>query len=378
MANGASGGGGRLGGGPGGHSGGGGRLSGSPGGNRSGGMGGFGGPSRPGGSSGDGGLAGLAGLLGLLGLAGSARNNSGGYGGGRQSYPPPGGGMPPGGPGNMRPGGNGSMPPGSGRAGGSGCGTMLGIGVIIIGIIFLVAIMGLGGSCFGSDPYNDAGDYQGTITESVADRVKLTGGTYQNEVYDEAGLLSSTGAVASGLRPFFEATGVQPAVYLTTSAELGSTMLEDKAQEIAEELNLGDNAFLFVFFDGSGDWTTWVGYSAGTVMDPNAITIFGDYLNMYWNQDDSWDELLVDTFTSTGERIMSRTTNANDAAQSFWENSTWIWVAVAIIAAGVVIIIVMRKRREHEAAKAAETERILKADIKDLNDDLLDKYSDKK
>lgn len=365
MANGASGGGGHLGGGPGGHSGGGGRL-GSSGGFGGGGFGGFGGPvggSSGGFGRGSDGLAGLGGLIGLAGLAGAARRSSGGYGGGGYgggNYQPPGGGRPP------------------QSSGASGCGTILGIGIVILGIILMIAMFSFGGSCIGGEDEYYGGSSTGTITESVADRTKLTGYTYENEVFDPAGLLSSTGAVASGLRPFFEETGVQPAVYMTTSEALGDTMLEDQAQSIFEELGLADNAFLFIYFEGGGDWTTWVGSAAGTVMDPNAITIFGDYLAMYYGQGNSWDELLVNTFTSTGERIMSRTTNSNDVAKEFWANSTWIWVAVAIIAAGVVVIFIMRKKRANEAAKAAETERILKADIKDLNDDLLDKYSDKK
>ena len=249
----------------------------------------------------------------------------------------------------------------------TGCATA----VIVLIVIALLVVMALvfSGGCAGAA----ASDRE--VTDSTYARTKLEGGTYQNEVYDELGWLN-TASVASGIREFFNDTGVQPAIYLENRPDLiGDTAAQEaEAQRIFQELDLGDNAFLYVYFDNNGvdgDWTIWTGNAAGTVMDAEAQQIFEDYLTQNWFSDKSEDNVFIDTFNSTGERIMSRTTNANDVA-------IWIWIALGIIAAGVAIYVIMKTKRKNEAERAAETERILKADINDLQDPLLNKYNDKK
>ena len=249
----------------------------------------------------------------------------------------------------------------------TGCATAF-IILAVIAVLVFVSIMFSGG--FG-EPANAGQD----ITDSTYARTKLTGGEYQNEVHDELGWLN-TENVSRGLRGYFDKTGVQPAVYLVNRPDLigdGQAQLEE-AQRIFNEMNLGNNAFLFVYYDDDGtdgDWTIWTGSSAATVMDDEAQQIFADYLEQNWFSDKNEDDVFIDTFTSTADRIMSRTTNANDVA-------IWIWIALGVVAAGAAVILIMKTRRKHEAERAAETERILKTNINDLQDDpLLDKYKDK-
>lgn len=369
------------GGGSGGFSGGGGSFGGGPTG-RSGGGGSLGGGRSGGGRSGGGRAGGNIDLGDLFGGFGMGRS----AGGGRSGGPAPGGfGAPP--PGGGRPGGfrgpiivpppvggggygSGPVPPRGPRVQRAGCGTAV-ITILIVGLLILFAVVFSIGSSGASDAANER-----DITDSTVARTKLEGTTYKDEVYDELGWIN-TSAVANGIRPFFNKTGVQPAIDLVNRPDLigDSAGQAAEAERIFEELGLSDSTFLFVYFDNDGvdgDWNTWVGNRATTVMDSQAVQIFGDYLNQNWFSDKSEDDVLIDTFNSTADRIMSRTTNANDVA-------VWVWIAVGVAAAGILTVVIMKTKRKNEAEKAAETERILNTKINDLEDDpLLNKYSDKK
>lgn len=249
----------------------------------------------------------------------------------------------------------------------AGCATAI-VTLIVVALLVVMAMVVSGG-------VSNSGAADREITESSVARTKLEGTTYQNEVYDELGWLNPT-QVANGIREFYEETGVQPAIYLENRPDLiGNPEAQKKeAERLAEELGLSDSTFLYAYFDNNGedgDWAVWTGGAAGTVMDDEALNIFEDYLTQNWFSDKDEDDVFIDTFNSTGKRIMSRTTNANDVA-------IWIWIALGVIAAGVAVYVIMKTRRKHEAERAAETERILKTDIKDLDDPLLDKYSDNK
>lgn len=380
-----SGGGGSFGGGGGSHFGGGGSFGGGrsgrnlSGGGRSSGSGSFfGGSSSGGGSFGSGGShSGGGGSFGS-----SGRNTGPGPQG-----PPPGGfggpGVPPGGFGGPGP-ARGWRPPiiipvggGSRRRATSqqvsgaprttGCAAAMVIVAIIIALALVVALI----------PFGQDGGGTDEVRASTVTREKLDNpAAYKNEVHDELGWLN-TDNVARGIRPFYDKTGVQPAIYLTSNPDIIGDQDAQKAEakRIFDELGLTPNDFLFVYFDdgnGQGDWVTQVGDSAGTVMDSEAVQIFGDYLNKYWwTEGLSEDEMFIDTFTDTADHIMTKTTTAND----IW---LYVWIVLAIVAAGVVIFVIMRQRRKHEAERAAETERILKTDLNDVDSDpLLNKYDKK-
>lgn len=258
---------------------------------------------------------------------------------------------------------------GGARMRGIGCGSILAV-IIVIAIIAFIAMVPMSDTENGSDI---------EVRASTAVREKIEGHGYQNEVYDNLHWLSSPSAVASGIRPFYDKTGVQPVIYLENNPNVigDQAAQREEAQRIWDELDLTPSDFLFVYFDNDGtdgDWITWVGESAGTVMDQEAIQIFGDYLNKYWTTSGlSEDDMFIDTFNDTADRIMTKTTTAND----IW---MYVWIAIAVIAAGVVIFVLMKQKRKHEAEKAAETERILKTDINNLNSDdpLLNKYNKNK
>lgn len=223
-----------------------------------------------------------------------------------------------------------------------------------------------------SDPLYDT-----EVTPSTYARQKLTGtGGYRSMVTDEIDWFSRPSRVADGLRAFYDATGVQPVVYLENRPDLiGDTDAQDaETERIFDALDLGTNDFLFVYFDDDGtdgDWMTRIGNTAGTVMDQEAVRIFGDYLERYWYSDVSEEDLFIRTYQDTAKRIMSRTTNSDDVV---------VWALIALIAATAAIFItaLIRARRRAERERAEETARILGVPLEDLadNDPLLRKYTD--
>lgn len=260
---------------------------------------------------------------------------------------------------------------GGARMGGIGCGSVLAV-LVVIAVIALLVMLPMGDTQDGSDV---------EIRASTATREKIEGHSYQNQVHDNLDWLTNSGStVASGIRPFYDKTGVQPVIYLENNPDVigDQEAQQAEAKRIWDELELTPSDFLFVYFDNDGvdgDWVTWVGENAGTVMDPEAIQIFGDYLTKYWTTAGlSEDDMFIDTFNDTADRIMTKTTTTNDIL-------LYVWIAIAVVAAGVVIFVIMKQKRKHEAEKAAETERILKTNINDLqgDDPLLNKYNkDKK
>lgn len=282
--------------------------------------------------------------------------------------------MPPiilsGGGGGARRGNN--MAGSGGPVGGVGRAGCITVAVIVVVVLLLVMSAMFFGP--GADAQTHSLDSV-SVRNSTTAREKLPGSGYKNEVYDEIGWLN-TSAVAQGIKPFYEATGVQPVIYLENKPELmgDREAQEAEAERIFKELGLGSDAFLFVYFDNDGtdgEWNSWLGTDATTVMDNEAMGIFQDYLERNWFSDKNENDVFIDTFNSTANRIMTKTTTAND----IW---LWVWIAIAIVVAAVAIYFIARQRRQHEAQRAAETERILNADINDLADDpeLLNKYKD--
>lgn len=199
-------------------------------------------------------------------------------------------------------------------------------------------------------------------------------------VTDEIGWFDSTSQTGRRLKSFFDETGVQPrVVFLDYNPDLTSTSEKvDYAEQYVEGYGLdeNDNAFCFFYFaerdvdNDVGEWVHVAGSATGSVMDAEAIDIFAAYVDYYWFSDLSTDDMVVTIFDKTADRIMQRTKTTTDVLFV-------AFIAVAIIVAVAGVVVVMNKRRKAEADKAAETERILKADLSDLTDDpLLDKYDD--
>ena len=302
------------------------------------------------------------------GFSGGGRR-SGGFSGGGRSF---GGSRSPGGyrPGGIRTGpiiinspryGSGAYgsPNRHGRGGG---GTILGtiVVVLVLAVVFF-AVMGSGsGSGIQSSTYERERLPASAVTET---------GYYT----DEGGWFSNRSQLESGMRQFYQETGVQPYLYLLPNGSVTSTTeLTAMAEELYPQLFTDEGHFLLVFCDnGAGSYNCGytVGSQAKTVMDDEAIAILADYLDRYYNDYSiSEGEIFSKAFADTGERIMTVTKSPLPV----------ITVCAAVVVVAVLIFITLKKRREQREREQKRAEEILKTPLEKFGDqeieDLADKY----
>lgn len=353
MARGGSGGGGGHSGGSfGGGSRGGGSFGGSFGGSRSGGS--FGGGSRGGGSFGGSGAGRGSGSFGGGHIGGG---HSGGY------Y---GGGRPFGGPG--RPGGGGARS-------GCGCGTLT-----FIAIILVIAFLMIGsGDCAGTS-FTSVGTSD--ITTSTVEREKLSASLVNETGYytDETGsFIQSASELTSGLKSFYQQTGVQPYVYITDNLNGDYAPDEDTldafSETLYEDLFTDEGHLLFVYVDLVGGDSFMghivIGYSAQTVIDDEAYQILVDYINAYYYDSSLTNAGFISkAFEDAGARIMH-------VEKSAWP---YVLIVLGVIAILIILLVWWKKRKEQKNAEAKQTEEILNTPLEKFGDteaeELAKKYKD--
>ncbi|HSN59186.1 MAG TPA: hypothetical protein VLR72_07000 [Clostridiaceae bacterium] len=352
MGRGGGGGGGGFGGGfgGGGFRGGGGSFGGSRGGGgRIGGFGGsrgggsFGGGSS-GGSFGGGGSSGGGGWLGpfILGNMMGRQSSGGGTGGGpdRQNK----------------------------NRGGCGCGTI----VAIVVIFFIVAIIMMSLSSMFSGSSGCTG-----VTPSTVERQALPKGAVNETGYytDEAGWIGSETQLLSGMKHFYEKTGVQPYLYITDNINGSNSPTKAELQTYSEglydELFTDEAHLLLVFFEygSNSQYMDW--YIAGTqakqVIDTEAGDILLDYIDRYYYEDMTDEEFFSKSFSDSADRIMTVTT------------SPWIPVLIVLgIGAALVIGFVWWNRaKKQKEIEAKRTEELLNTPLEKFGDTEADELARK-
>ncbi len=321
----------------------------------------------------------------------------GGFGGGRPHAP---GGHGPGGPGPGGSGGprggfgfggfhapviiagnnignsGGSGSGGSGNNGGSG-NSGCSIFAYILAIFVVVNLFGfLLASC-------DSGGYDTTASSSV------TASTVQREAlpasasedvgwYTDADgdWIHNTSLLTNGLKSFYQQTGVRPYLYILPNGTTTSVSdLQSRAESLYDELFSDEGHFLLVFCDdGSGGYNCGyaVGSQAKTVMDSEAISVLGDYLDRYYSDMSiSEEQIFANAFDKTAERIMTVT---GSTTRTF--TMVLGGVAVVVIIAGVVVFVV-RKKSAEKAAEAKRTQEILNTPLEKFGSDEVEELAKK-
>lgn len=303
-----------------------------------------------GGGSGSGFLGGL--LLGQL--LGGSRSSGGGDG-----Y----GGMPPGGPGNDRPP---SSPPPNGQMPGSGCGTAAVIMAVVAFLLFVFILLFGFGSCSSSE-----------VAASTVDREPLPAGVVEQTAYftdDDGDWIGQPQRLESGMRAFYQETGVQPYLYIVPNGSARSTSeLTNKAKDLYGELFNDQGHFLLVFCDnGNGGYSCgyWLGDQARTVMDDEALEIFQAYLSSnYYDYDLSEEEIFANTYAQTAERIMTVTPGPPILP---------VAICLAVVIVAVVVATVLMKRRQAKEREQIRQQQILATPLEKFGDtelsDLEKKY----
>ena len=366
---------GRSGGGAGG--GGGGRSGGFSGGGRSsggfsGGHSGGGGGGRSGGPSG--GFGGGGGPRGG-GFGGGPR--CGGFGGGPRGGhgPGPGGPGPRGGWGGFGPVFySGGPRPGGGGRGCAGC--MRPVFALFMALTLSFALFAIQRGCshyYGTDSYVASAANGSTTVREKLDSADVTQtGWYTDEDGD---WIHVADRMTSGMKYFFEKTGVQPYVYILKNATTTSTSeLTTKAEELYDQLFSDEGHFLLVFCDdGQGGFNC--GYTAGTkaatVVDSEAVDIIADELNDAYNTADSDEEVFSEAFRNAADRMMAGAQKQQEQAEAKKKSDTIGTVGLVIVGVGVAggaVYLVRKNRKEKAEATKKRADEILNTPLEKFSD----------
>ena len=273
--------------------------------------------------------------------------------------------------------GGGDNPPASPAAQATGCaGGCLGIVVafIILGLISALATT-LIPSC--STDYAEQG-------ASTVVREPLPAGSVHKTAYytDEDGdWIHDASELESGLRAFYDKTGVQPYVYILPNGTTASvSQLTSAAERAYDQLFDDEGHFLLVFCD-DGNASYNCGYASGSlaaqVMDSEAIDILSEQIERAYNDYSlSEEEIFSEAFSRTADLIMG-------AAERQQTSDTMAKVGLAVVAVvviGGIAYVVIKRRRDAEEARRKQAEEILNTPLEKFGDDdiedLADKYED--
>ena len=220
---------------------------------------------------------------------------------------------------------------------------------------------------------------QRNLTVSTVNREPLTGVCVEsNDWYeDSAGWISSKAKVTSGMKTFYQKTGVQPYLIITNEVNGKDSTLTDTEAEayLAEKYDSlfndeGHLIFLFMeYADSVYKEYLYVGNKASSVIDLEAQEIIYDYADYYYTSDLDDDTYFSIVFEKAADRIMTKTTTGEDIA---WKIAGIIGIIAGIIVIGVIVI----KKKKYEVQKAEEDRRILETPVNNPEDDSLkNKYN---
>lgn len=304
----------------------------------------------------------------------------GGFGGSRPSSSRPGssGYRPTHYPTYVRPvyfgggGGGGNNYNNSGGGGGAGC--LSGSVAMVLVVFLLLAFTMILFSSMGSPTSSS------DVTASTVNREPLPAGSVDLTGYyeDSTGLIRRSSVLQSGMKYFYEKTGVQPYLYITKDID-GDTfpandVLEEYAQALYSQLFTDSAHFLVVVYDpdGSGFGYYYIpGNTAKTVLDAEALEIFEGYV--YQDSPDylsgSAEGYFSEVFEHTADRIMQVTRSP----------MFYIGIALAVLAILALLYYWWKKAKEQKNKEAEHMQHVLEADIGDLVadpelQDLEDKY----
>jgi len=238
---------------------------------------------------------------------------------------------------------------------GMGCGTASILFVIIaIIIVFVLA--------------SSAGDFGGgEITRSTVVREPLPKGSVNETGYytDELNWIQNETEFLSGLKHFYQKTGVQPYVYITgdvgTSGMPSMSDIERFGNEKYDALFTDEAHLLLVFYENYGGYMTGCvgGVQTKTVIDQEARDILLDYLDRNYYSNMTEDEFFSVSFHDAAERIMTITTSP--------------WIPVLIVLGILLIIVILfvwwKQRKKQKNLEAKQTEEMLKTPLEKFGEE---------
>ncbi len=181
------------------------------------------------------------------------------------------------------------------------------------------------------------------VREPLAkDAVKIDAGYHTDGLH----WIESAPKLTSGMKSFYEATGVMPYLYLAKDIYGDPYPEEQEFEDFAEDLYNSlfamdggyDEAHVLVVFQqytDDDDYGVYVlpGLAAASVMDEEAQTILRDCINKYyWDEEKTNSEFFAAAFREAGKRIMQITRPA------------WYYPAITlgIVGAFAVVLTIIR------------------------------------
>lgn len=203
------------------------------------------------------------------------------------------------------------------RGGASGCSTIF-AGIVLLIIIFLIVSAEMKKDAPKSFLGKASSNYE---LRSTKKRSPLVGVTKKTDFfYDQIGWVKDKNKLQSGLKEFYNKTGVQPYVLFVkysqvywTDRELNTTSADSYLESVYDETFSDEGHMIFAYFqcdddsrdEMEGSFRYLLGHSAQTVMDDEAINIFLGYLDAYYSDTNlSLEEMISKIFSSTANSIM--------------------------------------------------------------------------
>lgn len=245
----------------------------------------------------------------------------------------------------------------------------------IISVILTLVIVALVVSSVSS------GGTAGDITRSTISRERLDG-RYVNlsrEWYDDSsmGWIRSGSRLESGLKDFYNETGVQPYLVIVSDIDGNTDPTGQEVWDYADRIysekfdDEGHMVFVFQCQDNSSEYmmAACTGVQAKVVLDEEeALEILYDYIDYYFYSDLDEDEMFAQAFSDAAQRIMTKQVPTGQV----------VAVVFGVIAAGVIVLLVIKSIHKRAKEKAEERERILKTPVSKFGsadlDDLKNKY----
>ena len=259
--------------------------------------------------------------------------------------------------------------------------SIIATGIVLVVLFVLVFVLNNGGGS------SQSVEMKGLGREKLTASIQWNG----NCVVDEIGYITNKNATATGLKEFYDTTGMQPyAVFKAYDSSLTSDSAKQGYAEQWYETNISNEAtILYMYFEDTD--TSVPGYMAcvggsqtKTLWDDLAQNKFWDFIDMYWAMDESvmtTDKLIVQSFVNTGKYITEKgTVTVNEQhgiVGAISKVVPFLIVAVVIILIILIVVRVMKLKRAQEKERNEETAAILNAPLDTADhsaDDLVDKY----
>jgi uncharacterized membrane protein len=250
---------------------------------------------------------------------------------------------------------------------GGGDSRVAGCLIAVILVVLIIVIV----AYFGKAPQSGS-----DITVSTIQREPLPAGSVVETDYytDEVGWIGNETRLLLGMKNFYQATGVQPYLYITDNVNgeqiSDVSELEAYARELYPKLFTDEAHLLLIFYEFNGEYADYYlcGSQAKTVIDREAGDILLDYIDRYYYDDDMTDEEFFSVvFDKTATRIMTV------------EESPWptVWIALAIAAIILILFLFWRERIKQKNRKAEQDAKILETPLERFGDPEVDELEKK-